>query len=294
MTSSELFIGITSWNSELFLPHCLDALRRTTAGLSSRICVLDNGSTDRSAALARERGAEVVVRRCSQPDALNALLRRSRSPYTLLIHADVILLHPGWFELCRARFSNGVALVSPQDIGCGPLTRPFGAGKPESSFLLMHTERFRRCRRIHWRRRGRWQRPRREIDFHAPHITHHLPDELRRQGLDWVPMDVYVSNRASEPLFTPSSPPSVWSEELSYLRYGLGNFYGLDGTITHYHNWYDRIEARQKTEAAPPPGRKDFPVDFIRSYTSRLLEDYTAGRLELPTDLSTTRTPRAL
>jgi hypothetical protein len=35
-------------------------------------------------------------------------------------------------------------------------------------------------------------------------------------------------------------------------------------------------------------------VDFIRSYTNRLLEDYRNGRLELPTDLSTTRTPRAL
>jgi glycosyltransferase involved in cell wall biosynthesis len=258
------------------------------------VCVLDNGSTDRSAAIARERGAEVIVRRCSQPDALNALLNRSRSPYTLLLHADVLLLAEQWFDLCHSRLSTGVALVSPQDIGCGPLTRPFGAGMPESSFLLLHTERFRRCRRLHWRRRGRWPRPRFEIDFHGPHITHHLPEALRRRQLSWAPMDVYVSGRSSEPLFTPSSPPAVWSDELAYLRYGLGNFYGLDGTITHYHNWYDRIAAREQTETAPKPGRKDFPAEFIRSYTTRLLADYSAGRLELPTDLSTTRTPRAL
>jgi glycosyltransferase involved in cell wall biosynthesis len=294
MNRPELFIGITSWNSELFLPHCLEAVEATTRGIDSRICVLDNGSTDRSVAIATERGAEVVVRRCSQADALNALVNRSRSPYTLLIHADVILLADHWFPLCRARLTDGVALVSPQDIGCGPLTRPFGAGKPESSFLLLHTRRFRRCRGLHWRRQGRWPRPRYDIDFHGPHITHHLPDVLRRRRLDWVPMDVYVSNRASEPLFTPTCPPTVWSDELAYLRYGLGNFYGLDGTITHYHNWYDRIAAREKTETAPNPGRKDFPVDFIRSYTNRLLEDYRNGRLELPTDLSTTRTPRAL
>ena len=294
MKGPELFVGITSWNSELFLPHCLEALQATTAGLDTRVCVLDNGSTDRSVAIARERGGDVLERHCSQPDALNTLLRRSRSPYTLLLHADVILLSQQWFSLCRSRLSEGVALVSPQDIGCGPLTRPFGAGMPESSFLLMHAARFRRCRRLHWRRKGRWPRPRFEVDFNGPHITHHLPQELQRQALTWVPMDVYVSNRASEPLFTPASPPAVWSDELAYLRYGLGNFYGLNGTITHYHNWYDRIAAREKSETAPTPGRKDFPVDFIRSYTHRLLEDYAAGRLELPTDLSTTRSPKAL
>ena len=37
---------------------------------------------------------------------------------------------------------------------------------PESSFLLMHT-----------------QRPRLEVDFHGPHITHHLPQELKRRRL---------------------------------------------------------------------------------------------------------------
>ncbi len=294
MTPPELFVGITSWNSELFLPHCLDALLATTSGLATRVCVLDNDSSDGSAAIARERGAEVVVRRCSQPEALNRLAARSNAPFTLLIHADVILLADGWFDLCRARFSPQVALVSPQDIGCGPLTRPFGAGKPESSFLLFHTERVRRCRQVHWHRKGRLPVPRYELDFHGPHITHNLPAALERRGLGWVPMDVYVSNRASEPLYVPPTPPAVWSDELCYLRYGLGNFYGLDGTITHYHNWYDRIAAREKTETTPSPQRKDFPTDFIRSYTNRLLEDYRAGRLELPTDLSTTRTPRAL
>jgi glycosyltransferase involved in cell wall biosynthesis len=75
MKAPELFVGITSWNSELFLPHCLEALQATTAGLDTRVCVLDNGSTDRSVAIARERGADVLERHCSQPDALNTLLR---------------------------------------------------------------------------------------------------------------------------------------------------------------------------------------------------------------------------
>ena len=72
------------------------------------------------------------------------------------------------------------------------------------------------------------------------------------------------------------------------------NFNGLIGPITHSHNRYDRIGAREKSETTPTPDRRDFPVEFIRSYTQRLLEDYGAGRMRLPTDLSTTRTPRAL
>ncbi len=40
----DLFIGITSWNSALFLPHCLEAIRATTAGVATKVVVLDNCS----------------------------------------------------------------------------------------------------------------------------------------------------------------------------------------------------------------------------------------------------------
>src|SRR5262249_59909252 len=98
----DCFIGITSWNSEGFLGHCIDQVHRTTRG-RARVVVLDNVSTDRSAEVARARGAEVIVRKCSQPRALNALLAMSRSRYTLLIHSDVILLHDNWPALFAAQ-----------------------------------------------------------------------------------------------------------------------------------------------------------------------------------------------
>src|SRR5262249_55814169 len=44
----ECFIGITSWNSEGFLGHCIDQIYRTTRG-RARVVLLDNVSTDRSA-----------------------------------------------------------------------------------------------------------------------------------------------------------------------------------------------------------------------------------------------------
>ena len=75
----ECFIGITSWNSEAFLGHCIDQVNRTTRG-RARVVLLDNVSTDRSAEVARVRGAEVIVRKCNQAQALNALLAMSRQP----------------------------------------------------------------------------------------------------------------------------------------------------------------------------------------------------------------------
>jgi len=295
MATPDLFVGITSWNSELFLPHCLDALRSRTPSVSMEICVLDNGSTDRSAQFARERGATVLVRSCTQPEALQALVKRSRSPFTLLLHADVIVLDPDWFERCSATLSGTTVLVSPQDIGCGPLTRPFGAGMPESSFLLFRTDGLRRCRSLTWHRRHRIPVPRREFDFSGGHVTHNIPMRLAERGLGWRPMDVYISNAEPEPLFIPEQPPSLWSEELGHLRYGLGNFYGLDGRITHYHNWYDRVITSQgATGAASPPGRRSFPPAFINAYSQRFLMDYQAGRVDLPRNLTTDRRPTAL
>jgi hypothetical protein len=292
MASVDLFVGITSWNSSLFLPHCLEALHRTTAGLRTRICVLDNASTDASVSLARERGAEVLVRRCTQPEALQQLVRQSNGRYTLLLHADVILLAADWFERCRSALVGNTVLVSPEDIGCGPLTRPFGRGMPESSFMLFDTNGLRRARAVVWRRRYRLPLPRREFDFSGGHVTHNIPRRLADRGLTWRPMHVYVSNAEPQPLFTPDPDVSLWTEELGYLRYGLGNFYGLDGTITHYHNWYDRvITARPSSDQRP---RREFPAAFINAYSQRFLADYQAGRVDLPRDLRTDRAPVAL
>jgi hypothetical protein len=107
-------------------------------------------------------------------------------------------------------------------------------------------------------------------------------------------MNVLTSNLVHEPLFQPSNPPAVWSDELAYLRYGLGNFYSIDGVITHYHNWYDRIA----TISQPAPGtiesKKDFPAEFIYDYTHRFLSDYRENKLDVPFDLNIRRPPKAL
>ena len=294
---ADIFIGITSWNSELFLPHCLRAILRTTKSLRRRVVVLDNRSTDQSATIASQMGAEVIVRSCSQADGLNFLLRCAHSPYVLLLHADVALLSDRWFELCVEKVSSdGVALVSPEDIGCGPYSRPFGLGKPESSFLFFATKHLSRIRELRW---GRWRGipiPQFDVNFYGNHVTHDLPARLKAKNLTWCPMDVHISSEVSNPIYVPSFKPTVWSDELCYLKYGLGNFYSLDGTITHYHNWYDRVErnvelASTRTTAANGEG---FPLAYIKTYTDAFLRDYANDELTLPNPAKSNRVPKAL
>jgi glycosyltransferase involved in cell wall biosynthesis len=293
----ELFIGITTFNSGLFIGHCLDSLAKTTRGNRPRIVLCDKFSTDGTAETARKAGAEVVRSAASQADAYNILFSMSRSPYTLIIHADTVLLSDQWFELCKSRIKDNVALVSPQDIGCGPYTRPFGAGMPESSFLFFDTEKMLKARIIRWLRRFGIPLPERCLDFYAPHITHRLPDHLKRAGLSWFPMEVHTSNKVAAPIYAPDFKPKVWSDELPYLQYGLGNFYSIDGVITHYHNWYERrIEntAISDPRAATEKDGKGFPLAYIKTYTETFLRDYTAGCVSLPPAVPNTRKPKAL
>src|SRR5262245_33033741 len=150
-----LFVGVTTWNSELFLQHCLRSVHRTTQGLRVRIAVVDNFSSDRSVEIARDMGAEVRLEYCSQAIALNRLLSMSKARHTLLIHYDVILRSSAWYSTCSRHLIGPVALVSPEDVGCGPLTRPYGAGMPESCFMLFDTAKARRARTFSWsKRRG--------------------------------------------------------------------------------------------------------------------------------------------
>ena len=296
MSRPTLFVGVTAWNRALFLGRCLQALRATTAHPATHIMVWDNCSTDESAEIARAHGAEVRVQRSSQPEALNGLADASDAPFTLLLHADVLMVSPRWFEVCRERLRGNVALVSPEDIGCGPCTRPFGAGMPESSFMLFDTAQLHRLRAMFWRRWHRLPYPEWAIDFYAEHITHRLPRRLRDAGLSWQPMQVLVSPRSEEPIYRPAFDPPVWSPELSHLRYGLGNFYSLDGEITHYHNWYDRVPKTAGDESTATTGANGtgFPAAYVRKYTENLLLDWDARRLMLPDPCAPRRPPIAL
>jgi len=281
----DLFVGVTTWNSELFLPHCLEAIRRTTSGLRMELGVVDNKSTDRSVEIARDFGARIRIEYCRQAIALNRLLAMSTARVTLLLHSDVILLSNRWFEVCDRHLQGNVALLSPEDIGCGPLTRPYGAGMPESCFLLFDTKKAKAMREWVWTRRKKvipW--PERKLDFDDYYVTHDLPDTLARHGFTWKPMRVHASPRESGPVYRPQFTPEYWSEKLGHLRYAMGNFYSLDGEITHYHNWFDRVpkdvplDSRETTEGEG----KGLPTAFLSLGTRTFLDDLARNDVRLP------------
>jgi glycosyltransferase involved in cell wall biosynthesis len=282
--SDDLFIGVTTWDSEVFLEHCLKSIQKTTRGLRTRIGVVDNFSSDRSVEIARDMGAEVRIERCSQAIALNRLLSMSDARRTLLIHSDVILLSPDWYTMCNRHLMGSVALVAPEDIGCGPLTRPYGAGMPESCFMLFDTAKARWARTITWlRRRGLpWPHLRLNLDHY--YVTHNLPRILERRGYSWCPMKVHASPKENKPIYTPRFTPEYWSDDLSYLRYAMGNFYSLDGQITHYHNWFDRVPKDIHLDSLETTDRngRGLPLAFLSLGTRRFIEDLEAEHLVTP------------
>lgn len=280
----ELFVGVTTWNSERFLTHCLKSVRSTTNGLNIQLGVVDNVSTDRSVAIARDFDADVRVERCSQSIALNRLLSMSKAKYTLLIHSDVVLLSPRWLEVCANTMRNGVALVSPEDIGCGPLTRPYGRGKPESCFMFFDTEKARQCRDWVWRKRRGIPWPDLRLDLEDYYVTHDLPALLERNGFSWHAMRVHASPREPLPVYAPPFTPEYWSDELGHLRYGMGNFYSLGGEFTHYHNWFDRVpkdvpvDSFETTEGHG----KGLPLAYLSDCTRRFFLDLEQNQLVMP------------
>ena len=290
----DLDICIPTWNSSLFLDCCLRQIKANCEGLRYRVTIVDNASSDTTCSIAREHGCRIWVKRQSMPDALNQLTKASTARHTLFMHADTVLLNPQWYALTTAKLTGATALVSPQDIGCGPYSRPGGIGMPESSFMLFNTRQLKQLYRRRWVQRFRLLTPQRYVNFYSGSVTHYIPSELQRKGYDWHAMQVHISPEESTPIFTPDRRNRCcWSESLAKLRYGLGNFYSLDGVLTHYHNWYDRILGDHEGSDAPPRG-DGIPNAYIAQRSRVFLDDYAANAIRIPSPLSQEQAPQAI
>jgi glycosyltransferase involved in cell wall biosynthesis/tetratricopeptide (TPR) repeat protein len=86
-------------DEEQFIGRCL----RSLAGVADQIVVLDTGSTDRTAEIARELGAEVHTQAWSHDfsAARNAALSHARGAWVLVIDADEELMPEGREKLAR-------------------------------------------------------------------------------------------------------------------------------------------------------------------------------------------------
>ena len=129
---------IVSWNTVDLLDSCLTSLRDHGApGRTIEAIVVDNGSTDGSAAMVRERWPEVTL--LANDDnvgfcrANNQAIALSKAPYLLLINADARLT-PGCLDhlLQRMESDERAAVVAPRlEYGDGGFQR-WTAGRAPS------------------------------------------------------------------------------------------------------------------------------------------------------------------
>lgn len=89
---SDIGIIIVTYNSESEIAACVDAALHTGA----EVVVVDNASSDASAAEARRSGARVLVNQTNRgfAAAVNQGFAALNSPYILLLNPDAILLSP--------------------------------------------------------------------------------------------------------------------------------------------------------------------------------------------------------
>lgn len=118
-------VVIVNWNGAKLLPACLDAVAAQRTPFRFRTVVVDNGSSDESVALVRERYPAVLLVETGSnlgfAGGNNAALRSVTTPYVALLNNDAVP-EPGWLAALLAPF-------------CGPAGESVGAVTGKVLFL---------------------------------------------------------------------------------------------------------------------------------------------------------------
>lgn len=103
LPDADLSIIVVSWNTRDLLAQCLESLFANPPGCPFEVTVVDNASSDGSAALVRQRFRQVLLlensRNIGFAIANNQALRRSRGRYLLLLNPDTRVLPGALAEL---------------------------------------------------------------------------------------------------------------------------------------------------------------------------------------------------
>lgn len=89
---TDVRVGIVSWNVADHLARCLDALPAALDGLDAEVVVVDNASTDASADVAEEAGAQVVrsAENLGYARGMNLALRDASVPVLIALNPDTV------------------------------------------------------------------------------------------------------------------------------------------------------------------------------------------------------------
>lgn len=128
--SPDYSIVVPAYNEEQLLPATLDRLRAAmeTRPLRGEIVVVDNGSTDGTAALARAGGARVVEEPVNQISrARNTGARAARGRFLVFVDADTLVppatLGQAVDALASGRVCGGGAAVEMEGVSTGVAAR---------------------------------------------------------------------------------------------------------------------------------------------------------------------------
>lgn len=115
---TEVDCVVVSYNSAADLPTCIDSLT-SQEGISPRVVVVDNLSSDDSVETARQRGSAVIVNDSNRSfaAAVNQGLQQGSAPWVLILNPDAQIA-PG--ALCalleRAQSEATVGCVGPRTL----------------------------------------------------------------------------------------------------------------------------------------------------------------------------------
>ena len=127
-------IILVNFNDAAHLPECLSAIEADAGGVDREIIVVDNASTDGSAALVAERFPRASLVRNEKNDgfgrANNRAVRESRGEFLLFMNTDVVL-HPGALGLLteEMRTHSDTGVVGPALLTPGGAFQPSFGGR---------------------------------------------------------------------------------------------------------------------------------------------------------------------
>ena len=118
-----LSVVVPAFNEEKVLPRSLAAIRAALAAFDdAELIVCDNNSTDRTAAIAREAGAQVVFEHVNQISrARNAGARAARGDWLLFVDADSYPSRELFLDLARV-IGEGRCLAGGATVSFGDTT----------------------------------------------------------------------------------------------------------------------------------------------------------------------------
>jgi GT2 family glycosyltransferase len=123
----DVSVIIVNWNTQELLEKCLRSIYAQNMDISYEVIVVDNASSDGSAAMVKERFADVVLianqRNCGFAAANNQGLAVAKGVYVLLLNSDTVILNnaigkavalmPPDAAVLGARVLNGDGTLQP-------------------------------------------------------------------------------------------------------------------------------------------------------------------------------------